>query len=65
MSPNVCLEPLFTAEEVAKEGPLLLTDIMEDVKSECSKFGTVLKVFINRRLLDKKVYVKFAVRCLE
>lgn len=61
ISPNICLEPLFTAEDVAKEGPSLLDDIEEDVRTECSKFGLVLKVFINRRMLDKKVYVKFAV----
>ncbi|XP_055388412.1 RNA-binding protein 39-like [Condylostylus longicornis] len=60
ISCNVCLEPLFTAEDVVKEGASLLDDIEEDVKNECSKFGLVLKVFVNRKLLDRKVYVKFS-----
>lgn len=46
ISPNICLEPLYTAEDVAQDGPSLLDDIEEDVRSECAKYGTVLRVSI-------------------
>ncbi|XP_053991816.1 RNA-binding protein 39-like isoform X2 [Hylaeus volcanicus] len=58
-SANVCLEGLFTETDVKSEGPTFLDEIVEDVRTECSKYGVVLQLWLNRNNVDGKVWVKF------
>jgi hypothetical protein len=53
-SANVCLEGLFTEADVKSEGPTFLDEIIEDVRTECSKYGVVLQVNFFICLIKKK-----------
>ena len=56
---NICLEGLFTAQDVQSEGYTFLDEIAEDVRTECSKYGVVLQLWLSRTKPDGKVWVKF------
>lgn len=57
---NICLETLFTAADVPEdERDGFIEDVAEDVKSECTKYGIVMQVWINSKQIDGKVWVKF------
>lgn len=56
---NICLEGLFTATDLQAEGPGFLDEIVEDVRTECSKYGVVIQVWLSRKAVDGKVWVKF------
>lgn len=43
-SSNICLDGLFTPNDVQAEGPSFFDEIIEDVRTECSKYGVVLQV---------------------
>eukprot|EP00917_Polyrhabdina_sp_WS-2016_P023450 GHVP01050831.1.p1 GENE.GHVP01050831.1~~GHVP01050831.1.p1 ORF type:complete len:649 (+),score=108.22 GHVP01050831.1:56-1948(+) len=60
MTCNLCIGPLFSAEEVEQEGKSLLDEIADDVREECSKFGKLISVFVKRTQIDGNAWVKFA-----
>ncbi|UKJ88677.1 RNA splicing factor [Theileria orientalis] len=55
---NIVLSNMYTNEDYA-DNKEFFDEIEEDVKEECKKYGEVLKVYLNRRKPDGKVYVKF------
>lgn len=58
---NIVLSNMFSATDPQiMEDPEFFTDLVEDVKSECKKYGNVLQVYINKSVPDGMVWVKFA-----
>ncbi|GIX62116.1 DNA topoisomerase family protein [Babesia caballi] len=56
---NVILDNMFSASDPAVAEPNFFTEVEEDVLEECTKYGKVVKVYINRAAVDGKVWVKF------
>jgi len=59
-SANVVLSNMFGALEIEEDGEAFYEDICEDVKNECGKLGNVVSVWVNKKAIEGKVWVKFA-----
>ncbi|BAM40923.1 RNA splicing factor [Theileria orientalis strain Shintoku] len=55
---NIVLSNMYTSEDYADNNDFF-DEIEDDVREECKKYGEVVKVYLNRRKPDGKVYVKF------
>lgn len=57
---NVVLSNMFEKSDVdLQEEPEFLNEICEDVKEECARYGTVIKIWIDPVKLDGRVWIKF------
>eukprot|EP00386_Alphamonas_edax_P005479 GDKI01017673.1.p2 GENE.GDKI01017673.1~~GDKI01017673.1.p2 ORF type:complete len:120 (-),score=33.75 GDKI01017673.1:196-555(-) len=56
----VCLHNMYAPSDInLQEEPTFFEDICEDVMAEAGKHGQVVDVFVNKRIPDGKVYLKF------
>lgn len=39
--------------------PDFFSDIIEDVREECSKYGNIIKIWLNTKNIDGKIYIKY------
>ncbi|EKX73241.1 RNA recognition motif domain containing protein [Theileria equi strain WA] len=56
---NIILSNMFTANDPGADEPNFFVEIEEDVKEECEKYGKVVAVYLNKKTIDGKVWVKF------
>ncbi|EDO07719.1 splicing factor CC1-like family protein [Babesia bovis T2Bo] len=56
---NITLSNMFSSSDPSVSEPTFFDEVEEDVNEECNKYGKVLKVYINRGVIDGKVWVKF------
>ncbi|SBT41576.1 splicing factor 1, putative (SF1) [Plasmodium ovale wallikeri] len=40
--------------------PDFFSDIIEDVKEECSKYGNIVKIWLDTKNIDGKIYIKYS-----
>eukprot|EP00923_Selenidium_pygospionis_P016869 GHVN01029664.1.p1 GENE.GHVN01029664.1~~GHVN01029664.1.p1 ORF type:complete len:579 (+),score=136.94 GHVN01029664.1:109-1845(+) len=59
-SPYLRMDNMFTCDDVTSEGVGFFDDILDDVKEECGKHGSVVKGWVDRDKVDGRVWIKFA-----
>lgn len=55
----VCLYPMFTLKQLETEGQNVLQEILDDIKSECEKFGEIEKIHASPTNPEGKVWIKY------
>lgn len=56
---NIILNNMFSSSDPSVNEPEFFNEVEEDVREECTKYGKVTTVYINRKAIDGKVWVKF------
>ncbi|EZG66808.1 putative splicing factor [Gregarina niphandrodes] len=56
----LCLNNMFSKQEVNENGYQIIDEIEDDVTTECLRFGIIIDLFLDEELLDGKIFVRFA-----
>lgn len=58
---NLVLRNMFSPNDInIGKDPDFFTDIIEDVREECKKYGDVKKVWLNSKNIDGTIYIKYS-----
>ncbi|VTZ70369.1 splicing factor 1, putative [Plasmodium chabaudi chabaudi] len=60
VTPNIVLCNMFSPNDSnIGSDPDFFSDILEDVKGECSKYGNIIKIWLDTKNIDGKIYIKY------
>ncbi|SBT80202.1 splicing factor 1, putative [Plasmodium malariae] len=61
VTPNLVLCNMFSQnDDNIGTDPDFFNDIIEDVKEECSKYGNIMKIWLDTKNIDGKIYIKYS-----